>query len=90
MYKANRLPENQAKEVVPTLGIDELKMHFVDRGEGQAHSGWEADDIVVTKKTMYPDKYVMCALDKDVLYSVPGTHFNFYESKRCICGIYNE
>ena len=37
----------------------------------------EADDVVVTKKTESPDVYVLCAIDKDVLYQTEGTHYNY-------------
>ena len=41
---------------------------------------WEADDIVVFKKREHPDDYILCAVDKDVLYTLPGRHFNYYSS----------
>lgn len=37
----------------------------------------EADDVVVTKKTESPDDYVLCAIDKDVLYQTEGRHYNY-------------
>jgi 5'-3' exonuclease len=40
----------------------------------------EADDAVVARKDALPDKYILCAVDKDVLYSLEGTHFNYYTS----------
>jgi len=47
---------------------------------GTIHYEWEADDIVVALKRDNPDKYIMCAVDKDLLYSLPGKHFNYYKS----------
>lgn len=80
MYKANRLPENQAKPKSPILGIFELKQRFVTEGKGTIHYDFEADDIVVAKKNQYPDRYTLVALDKDVLWALPGRHFNYYFS----------
>lgn len=39
--------------------------------------GWEADDVVVYKKMKDPEKYVLCAIDKDVLYQTVGVHYNY-------------
>lgn len=39
--------------------------------------GYEADDMVVKLKTSNTDKYVLCAIDKDVLYQTEGTHYNY-------------
>lgn len=74
-YKGNRNDR-------PPTGLGEIKQYFVNSGKGILHSKWEADDAVVCLKENYPDKYVLCALDKDVIYSVAGTHFNYYESDR--------
>ena len=81
MYKANRLPENQAKPKEPIQGLSELKQRFIDEGKGTTWYDWEADDIVTALKSQYPDKYVLVALDKDVLYTLPGKHFNYYYSE---------
>jgi|LGOV01.1.fsa_nt_gb DNA polymerase-1 len=37
----------------------------------------EADDVVVVKKTEAPDDYLLCAIDKDVLYQTEGRHYNY-------------
>ncbi|MCI4437840.1 MAG: hypothetical protein JHC33_13620 [Ignisphaera sp.] len=77
-YKANRLQTRS----VP--GLYELKQLFKnDVGEKSfIHYGWEADDAVVALKRDNPDKYILCAVDKDVLYTLAGTHFNYYQSFR--------
>jgi DNA polymerase-1 len=43
---------------------------------------WEADDMVVALIRDNPNKYILAAVDKDVLYSIPGRHFNYYSSER--------
>ena len=75
-YKSNR------KGGRAPQGMAKLKQMFVDAGMGTTHKKWEADDIVVALKRDNPDKYVLCAVDKDVLYSLPGRHFNYYQSMK--------
>ena len=72
-YKANRLGGR-----VP-LGLREVKKLFVDEG-AELHYDWEADDSVIAKMRAFPDKYILCAVDKDVLYSLEGHHFNYYQN----------
>lgn len=79
-YKANRQVDNQQNRA-PT-GLMALKKLFVEKHPDKAFlwTEWEADDIVVAKKFYWPNKYLLCALDKDVLWSLEGTHFNYYSS----------
>jgi DNA polymerase-1 len=80
MYKANRLEDSQGNKTRKPTGLTELKYKFAEDGKGFVWTEWEADDIVVAKKYKWPDKYLLVALDKDVLYSLPGRHFNYYSS----------
>jgi len=75
-YKANRIGMR-----APT-GLRELKAKLLENFEGTISTSWEADDIVVCKKMNEPNKYIMVAVDKDLLYSVEGCHFNYYESSK--------
>lgn len=59
-----------------------LKEKLLDNFPGTMNEEIEADDIVVYKAMQDPEKYVMCAVDKDLLYAVPGKHFNYYESAK--------
>jgi len=77
MYKSNRVGEFLRSPA----GLKDLKQMFVDKGMGEIHTEWEADDAVVAKKRFAPDKYILCAVDKDVIYSVQGTHWNYYSSE---------
>ena len=63
-------------------GLKLLKEMLLANYPGTISTSWEADDIVVCKKINEPEKYVMVAVDKDLLYSVPGHHFNYYESSK--------
>ncbi len=74
LYKANR------KETRYPMGMSSIKRLLLAQFEGGIHQEFEADDIVVMKKRMSPNKYVLAAVDKDVYMSVPGTHFNYYRS----------
>ena len=69
-YKSNRSSTRYPE------GLREMK----DLLEGTINTDYEADDIVCMLKREYPDKYVVCAVDKDVLNGVPGIHFNYYNS----------
>ncbi len=77
-YKANR------REYIPPIGLSQLKVRFVMDTPNKCfiHTCYEADDTVVARKTALPDKYMICAVDKDVLYSLPGKHFNYYTSAK--------
>jgi len=80
-YKANRLKD---KTKNPPVGLRELKDKFVEEFPDKAFMNllYEADDTVVARKKALPEKYVLCAVDKDVLYTLPTTpdnmHFNYY------------
>ena len=74
MYKANR------KNTRYPQGMGAVKRKLLETYDGGIHSTYEADDIVVLRKRINPDKYVLCAVDKDVYKSVVGKHFNYYRS----------
>lgn len=76
MYKANR------KHTRYPAGLKEIKLEMLKRYPGMIGDGMEADDIVVYLKRTQPEKYVLCAVDKDVLNALPGKHWNYYRSER--------
>jgi len=41
----------------------------------------EVDDAVCAKKAENPNKYILCAIDKDVLYQSVGRHYNYSKDK---------
>jgi len=75
LYKANRTTRYP-------VGMSSIKQLLLQKFEGGIHTKFEADDIVVLKKRTQPNKYVLCAVDKDVYLSVPGKHFNYYRSAK--------
>lgn len=72
-YKANRAGRAPA-------GLGQLKKDLAEKYNGTIHTKWEADDAVVFLMGKYSEKYILCAIDKDVLNSVEGKNFNYYES----------
>lgn len=72
-YKLNR------KYIRRPCLLNEAKEHYISKG-GFKHTFIEADDAVVWLKRNYPEKYILCCVDKDVYNAVPGEHFNYYES----------
>lgn len=78
MYKATR------KGGSAPAGLHEAKVRWVENNATNVFmwEDFEADDIVVALKRDNPNKYVLAAVDKDVLYSLPGKHFNYYTSAK--------
>ena len=70
-YKENR--KNSRKP----LGYEELRKHAETTYKSHTPQGMEADDYVVYHKTNSPEDYILCAIDKDVLYQTVGTHYNY-------------
>jgi len=77
-YKATR------KESRPPAGLNELWAHIFSITEidgvpvtVRVCDGCEADDVVVHLKKQDPEKYLLSALDKDVLYQSAGRHYNY-------------
>lgn len=77
-YKATRVTK-------PPTQLLQVKDYLVKKYNGFVWEDWEADDVVVYYKTTYPEKYILCCVDKDVYNSTPGVHFNYYES-----GVFNK
>lgn len=73
-YKANRIGKR-----VP-LHLAEMKVWLYETMGAYIHTEVEADDAVVAIKRYLKDDCIICAVDKDVLNAVEGTHFNYYES----------
>jgi len=81
MYKATRTGRSPARlyEIKLLIAANDPKAFIWDK--------WEADDIVVAKKRIYPDKYILASVDKDVLYALPGKHYNYYQSQKYNIGM---
>lgn len=73
-YKANRKPIHRP------MFLFELKLKLCELYKGFIHTSIEADDAVAYLARKYPEKYIICAVDKDILNAIEGKHFNYYES----------
>jgi len=70
-YKENR------KESRKPTGFAEILAYAKQVHNTKTVTGIEADDYVVWLKTKNPEDYIVCAMDKDVLYQTVGTHYNY-------------
>lgn len=70
-YKEHR------KDTRKPLGHEELRAYAEAAYKTHTPINMEADDYVVYLKTTYPEDYILCAIDKDVLYQTVGTHYNY-------------
>lgn len=76
-YKENR------KDLRKPEGFNEAIDYMVNKLGAKLIGGnlIEVDDYVVHLKTKYPDKYLLCAIDKDVLYQTEGEHYNYVKDE---------
>lgn len=58
-----------------------LKSHVLDKYECKVKPWLEADDLLGILGSRYPDKYIICTIDKD-LETVPCTLFNWNKDKK--------
>lgn len=70
-YKGNRINMH-----IPAQ-LRELKELLLEKHPGVMCTEWEADDEVVCRYYEAPEEHLVCAVDKDVLGSVPHA-FNYY------------
>lgn len=70
-YKENR------EGIRKPTDFSKLKKWLIDNMNTKVAIGLEADDMVVYLKDTNYDKYILCAIDKDVLYQTAGTHYNY-------------
>jgi len=69
--------KHHRKDVRKPDKLDEMRNYLIKNHRAKVTPFCEADDVVVTKKTESPDEYILCAIDKDVLYQTQGTHWNY-------------
>lgn len=75
LYKAHRIGRSP-------IYLMEVKEELCKIYKGKIHYAIEADDAVAYLKRRYPEKYLVCAVDKDILKGLEGKHFNYYESAK--------
>lgn len=74
-YKLNR------KETKKPFLYDFIRNYVVTNYPCNIAENCEADDVCVYLKTTYPKDYVLCAIDKDVLYQTEGSHYNYHKDE---------
>jgi len=71
LYKYNRKDSRKPDK------YNEMLQYLKTQYKSMSPINCEVDDIVVAKKTESPDDYILCAIDKDVLYQSVGKHYNY-------------
>jgi DNA polymerase-1 len=71
LYKHNR------KESRKPDKYDEMLRYIKNTYKSMSPIDCEVDDVVCYKKAEKPDDYILCAIDKDVLYQSVGKHYNY-------------
>lgn len=74
-YKANR------KDKELPIYFNEIKDYLKSNYSFIEEEGLEADDILVQKYLSSPEHFKMCSIDKDVIKTVAGTHYDLYNQK---------
>jgi DNA polymerase-1 len=70
-YKENR------KDSRKPTGYQEILDYALKNYPNLVVDYMEADDYVVWRKAKEPEDWVLCAIDKDVIYQSEGTHYNY-------------
>jgi DNA polymerase-1 len=70
-YKHNR------KETRKPDKYNEMLEYIKKQYKSKSSKDCEVDDAVCYKLAESPDKYTLCAIDKDVLYQSVGKHYNY-------------
>jgi len=74
-YKANR-----ANNTLPVY-YDDIKQYLKNNYNFIEEEGLEADDILVKTYLDSPEQFKMCSIDKDVIKTVAGSHYDLYNQK---------
>jgi hypothetical protein len=82
-YKANRQIDSQGEKTRAPFGLHEIKQELCRRYPLKTKMWYEceADDAVWWLGDKYPEKYIVHAVDKDVLGATKAEAFNYLERK---------
>jgi len=82
-YKQNRTIDSQGKKTHAPYGLHQIKQEMCRLFPLKATMWYEceADDAVWWLGNKYPDKYLVCAVDKDVLGATKAQGFNYFERR---------
>jgi 5'-3' exonuclease len=77
-YKENRVQ-------LRSDNVKKLKEYIIKKYKGKKETdvifedGYEADDLICDMYRQDSDNYLLCSVDKDILYNNPGKHINMYD-----------
>lgn len=82
-YKANRQIDSQGEKTRAPMGLYSIKQELCSMYPNSTFMWYEceADDAVWWLGNKYPDKYLVHAVDKDILGALPYEAFNYYERR---------
>ncbi len=82
-YKYNRQIDSQGEKTRSPFGLYQIKQELCRRYPLKTKMWYEceADDAVWWLGDKYPDKYLVCAVDKDILGAAKQECWNYYERK---------
>lgn len=80
-YKANRQVDSQGEKTRTPYGLYAIKQSLCRKYplKSKIWVECEADDVVWWLGDRYPEKFIVCAVDKDVLAATKERAFNYYE-----------
>lgn len=78
-YKHNR------KNVEKPVLLQELRQHAIKEWPTKIKPKLEADDVIGIMATLYPGKYIMASIDKDLM-QIPGKHYDWRKDEQVSMG----
>ena len=69
--------QNRGKYGTPLLWLKTLKSYIQDKYKANSMNLVEADDLISYWYWKTEFKPILCAIDKDLINSIPGRHFNY-------------
>lgn len=82
-YKVSREKSKSKRSEIVSLSLLGLKNHVLNNYKKAIIClNCEADDAIAYTKRLIPDESIICSIDKDVLYQLPGIHFNYAKNEK--------
>lgn len=82
-YKVSREKSKSKRSEIVSLSLLGLKNHVLNNYKKAITClNCEADDAIAYAKRLIPDESIICSIDKDVLYQLPGIHFNYAKNEK--------
>lgn len=82
-YKLSREKSKSRHPELTRLSLLELKTYVLNNYKKAVTClNCEADDAIAYVKKLIPNESIICSIDKDVLYQLPGIHFNYAKNEK--------